>query len=221
MKVQKHLLNDIKPLLLKEGVNAILDAMEELKFSQLPVVNDEQKYLGVISEDDLLEVENESDTLSQHERLIAPFHVLESSHLFEAIAVISKGNLSLLPVIDAERNYKGYLSSAELLQDIGAEPGFSEPGGVLVLKIEKRDYHLTQIAQIVESEDARIMGLYVASAQEKDTICLCLKLNQMDLTRIIKSFDRFNYEVLEAYHTSLFEDDASDRYDAFMNYLNI
>lgn len=221
MKVEKHLLNDVKPLNQKEKVVDILDAMEELKFSHLPVVDDERLYLGVICEDDLLEVSNEEDSLTKHLRLLKAYYVKSDADMFEAIRIIGEGNLSLLPVVDEKNIYRGYISTSELLQDVGRELTFKEPGGVLVLSIPVRDYQLTQIAQIVESEDAKIIGFHLSEDAEQEKLLVCLKINQPDLDRIVKSFERYNYNIVEVFHQSLFDDSLEDRYQSFMKYLNI
>ena len=221
MKVEKHLLNDLKPLNQNEKVVDVLDTMEELKFSHLPVVDDERLYLGVICEDDLLEVSNEDDTLVKHLRLLKAYRISSDADMFESIRIIGEGNLSLLPVVDAKNHYRGYISTAELLQDVGRELTFKEPGGVLVLSIPVRDYQLTQIAQIVESEDAKVIGFHLSEDTEQEKLLVALKINQTDLDRIVKSFQRYNYNVVEVFHQSLFDDSLEDRYQSFMKYLNI
>lgn len=220
MKVEKHLLNDLKPLYQDEKVGDILDIMEELKFSHLPVVDEERLYLGMICEDDLLEVSEETDPISKHFRLLKPFSITSEDNMFDAIRVIGEGNLSLLPVVDEENHYLGYISAVELLQDIGREITFTEPGGVVVLKVAVRDYQLAQIVQIVESEEARIIGFHLTSDEESDQLLICLKINQTDLTRILKSLERYNYNIIEVFHKSMFSDSVADRYQSFMKYLN-
>ncbi len=152
MKVDNHLLNDLKPLTDTDEVGVILDTMEELKFSHLAVVNQERIYLGVVCEDDLLEVSEETDPLGKHSHLIKSYSITQEANLFDAIKIIGEGNLSLLPVINDGKKYVGYLSTTEVMQDLGRELTFSEPGGVIVLRVPVRDYQLAQIAQIVESE---------------------------------------------------------------------
>lgn len=219
MNVTKHLLNDIKPLHQNETVGSILDVMEELKYSHMPVVDEDKIYLGLVCEDDLLEI-NEEEPLQKHFRLMSAFSVVETEDVFRAISTIGKENLSLLPVVSAENKYLGYISAVELLQDIGRQISFSEPGSVLVLLMPSRDYHLAQLAQIVESDDAKIMGVMLVSDDETDQIRICLKINQLDLTRIVRSLERYNYKVVEVYHQSLLDEGMEDRFDAFMNYLN-
>lgn len=219
MRVGDHLLNDFKPLDTQERVDYVLNAMEELKFSHLPVV-EEGKYLGLISEDDLLDIENQEQKLAQHLNLIKPYQVPIKTHIYEAIRVFGEGNLSCLPVLDQEGKYVGYLSSQELMWDLGQQVSYAEKGGVIVLRLSVRDYHISQIAQIVESEDALILGLQLRS-EGNDFLKVAVKVNQADLSRIVKAFERYEYNVVELYHESLFDDTASDRYEGLINYLNI
>lgn len=221
MKVEKHLLNDLQPLRQSEKVVDILDTMEELKFTHLPVVDDDRLYLGVVCEDDLLEVGNEEDSLSKHARLLKAYSISINADMFEAIRLIGEGNLSLLPVVDDAKMYRGYISAAELLQDVGRELTFKEPGGVLVLRVPVRDYQLGQIAQIVESEEAKIIGFHLSEDLDTENLLVSLKINQLDLDRIIKSFERYNYNIVEVFHQSMFDDSMEDRYQSFMKYLNI
>lgn len=220
MKVDNHLLNDLTPLADTDQVGVILDTMEELKFSHLPVVDQDRIYLGVVCEDDLLEVSEESDALGKHTHLLKSFSIERNSNLFEAIKIIGEGNLSLLPVVGTDNKYIGYLSTTEVIQDLGRDLTFSESGGVIVLKVPVRDYQLAQIAQIVESEDARIMGLHMSNSSDTDQLIVCLKINQTDLSRIIKSFERYNYIVVEVFHQSIFDENVADRYESFMKYIN-
>ena len=220
MKVNNHLLNDLKPLINTDQVGVVLDTMEELKFSHLPVVDQDRIYMGVICEDDLLEVSDETDTLARHSHLLRSYFITQEANLFDAIKLIGEGNLSLLPVVADDKKYIGYLSTTEIIQDFGRELTFSEPGGMIILKVPVRDYQLTQIAQIVESEDARIIGLHLSSSQEDDNLIISLKINQIDLSRIIKSFERYNYIILQIFHQSIFDESVADRYEAFMKYIN-
>lgn len=219
MRVSDHILNDFKPLGIEEEAGAVLEAMEELKCSHLPVLH-EGKYLGLISEDDLLDVENTADSLERHLKVLKPYSARENTHIYEAIRTIGRGNLTCLPVLNEEDEYMGYVSPQELMWDLGQQITFVETGGVVVLRVAVRDYHISQIAQIVESEDALILGLQLRS-DGADYLKLALKINQRDLSRIVKSFERYNYQVLELYHESLFDDTASDRLEGLIKYLNI
>lgn len=219
MRVGDHILNDYKPLAPEERVQDVLDAMEELKCSHLPVL-EEGQYLGLISEDDLLDIENTDDSIGQHRKVLKPYQVGENNNIYEALRVIGEGNLSCLPVLNKEGGYVGYLSPQELTWDLGRQLTYAELGGVVVLRVPVRDYHISQIAQIVESEDALILGLQLHS-ESPDFLKVSLKINQSDLSRIVKAFERYQYQIIELYHESIFDDTASDRFEGLIKYLNI
>lgn len=219
MNINKHLLNDIKSLNPQETVANVLELMEELKYSHLPVTED-KVLTGLVSEDFLLEIEDDQDTIADHQRNVPDYHIHEGGEIFQAIGICGRHNLSILPVVDDESRYIGYISPLELLQDLGRQLTFAEAGSVIVLKINVMDYHISQISQIVESEDGRIMGMMLYS-NSKDELCVVLKINQTDISRIIKAFERFDYVVEEVFHQAMFSNTSSDRYDSLMNYLNI
>lgn len=221
MNVTQHISNDVKPLHLTDVVKDVLDLMEELKFSHLPVVEDNCLYLGVISEDDLLEIEDDNSNLSTGVRFLKPYSIIETSHIFEVIKVAGMAQLSLLPITDKEGMYKGYISPLELVQDLGQQLSYKEEGGVLVLQVPVIDYQLSQVVQIVESEDARIIGFWLNASDESGSIDLTLKINQKDLGRIVRSFERYSYTIKQVFHTSMFDDTAHQRYELLMKYLNI
>ncbi len=220
MKVSTHMLNDIKPFVLSETVQNLLDVMQEFKYTHLPLVDDQRQYIGLVCEDDLLEIEAANQEISRFLRIVKPYSIAEGSNLFNAIAIIGEGNLSLLPVVNDQNRYRGYIPAVDIVQDLGREITFTEPGSIIILKIPSLDYHLAQIAQIVESEDARIIGLHMTADPNSDKLLVTLKINQIDLSRILGSFERYNYMVSEVFHQSLFDDGLQDRFQAFMKYLN-
>jgi acetoin utilization protein AcuB len=219
MRVDQHILNDFSALDINESVADLLLSMEELKINHLPIVHEDQ-YLGLISEDDLLDVQNIEDHLDKHLKVLKPYKISADDHIYAAIKTIAEGNLTCLPVLDAEKKYIGYLSPQELVFDLGRQVSYSELGSVIVLRVAIRDYYISKISQIVESEDALILGLQLRQ-DGSDFIRVALKINQQDLSRIVKSFERFEYDVVEVYHQALFDEDASDPFEALVKYLNI
>ena len=98
---------------------------------------------------------------------------------------------------------------------------FEDGTGVIVLEVSSRSYSLSEVAHLVETEGARILSSYITPNPENETFDLTLKINQLELTRIISSFTRHGYNVKEYYHQSEFLDDVQSRYDSLMNYLGI
>lgn len=67
---------------------------------------------------------------------------------------------------------------------------------LIVLEIPWTDYTLTDIARIIESNNARIMNLFVLPIAEGTTLMLSVKLNVSDVSNVMMSFERFNYKVV-------------------------
>jgi len=141
--------------------------------------------------------------------------------LFDAIALFGELNVSMLPVLDEEENYLGYIYPKDIVVEMGGMLSSKIPGGILVLEVNQNDYHLSQIAQIVEGNDAKILACYLTSHSESTQLEVTLRINRSDLTAIIQTFMRYDYSIRASFHTSLHAADLKDRYDSFMNYLNM
>ena len=96
-----------------------------------------------------------------------------------------------------------------------------ESGGIIVLEVSSVDYSLAQISQIVESNNARILSSYIMSSPDSTKIEVTLKINQLELSRIIRTFERYDYLVKETFQKDASDNDIQIRFDSLMNYLNI
>lgn len=195
--------------------------MDIFRISHLPIVNNTE-FLGLISDADIYDMNSPDEPIGNHSlSLFSPF-IGEDKHVYEAIELISKLKLSVVPVLDANKNYLGMITAQRLMQYMGEMYAVKNPGGILILELNANDYSLTQIAQIVESNDAKILSLYITSPPDSLKMELTLKINRIDLTSIIQTFLRFDYTI----KAQFMEDDEMDnlysnRYEQFMLYLNI
>jgi len=218
----KELISDVIPALKTSdtGVKALY-WMDIFRISHLTIVNNTE-FLGLISDTDIYDMNSPDESIGNHNlSLFSPF-IQEEQHVYEAIELISKLKLSVVPVLDLNKNYVGMITAQRLMQFMGDLFAVKNPGGIIVLEINANDYSLTQIAQIVESNDAKILSMYIISPPDTTKMDLTLKINRIDLTHIIQTFVRFDYTV----KAQFMEDDDMDslysnRYEQFMLYLNI
>jgi len=124
-------------------------------------------------------------------------------------------------VLDNEENYLGCISVIELMQRIANTGSIKEVGGIIVLEINELDYSLAHIAQIVESENTKVLSSFITSHPNSKKLELTLKINQVELSRIIRSFERHDYIVKASFQKSDYQEDLKNRYDELMKYLNI
>jgi len=79
-----------------------------------------------------------------------------------------------------------------------------------------------KIAEIIESNDAKILSLYISSPDESMKLEVILKVNRTDLTSIIHTFERFNYNIKASFMAEEEMDSLyNSRFESFMKYLNI
>ena len=220
MFAKQLITDDIIPLKTSNTGAYALNWMDENKVSHLPIVNDVE-FLGLISDEDIFEFNNFDEALGSHKlSLVSPF-VYEDQHLFEIIKIIAEHKLTLVPVLDYQNRYLGAITSQSLIQSLSKIVSVEHPGGIIVLEVSNNDYSLSQIAQIVESSDAKILSLYITSETDSTKIEIAMKINTFEIASILQTFDRYNYFVKASYADKNDIDDLKDRYDSFMNYLNI
>jgi len=217
----RELINDsFPPLTLSDNGLKGLGWMEEFRVEHLPIV-DQEKYLGLISEQDILKLTALDQPLeTQKLSLIHPF-VLANKPVFEVVRTMSKDKLTLIPVLDEEHHYLGLITLADILKHYSDSGIFEDANGVIVIEMSPKSYSMAELARLIELEDARIMSSYVTPNARHETIDVTLKINQRELTRILSSLTRHGYLVKEHYHQSEFVDDLKSRYDLLMNYLGI
>lgn len=212
--------DDIPPLKTSDTGLMAINWMDEFKVSHLPIV-DKREYLGLISDTDILDYDITDDELGKCKLSLIRPYVLENQHIYEVIKMISIMKLTVLPVLDEQQNYLGLIPSSILIHEFAKLAASSEPGGIIVLEINNHDYTLAQIAQIVESNDGKILSSYVNHIPDSTKMEVTLKINREDLSAIMQTFYRYNYTVKASFHQSEFKDDLKNRFDSFMNYLNI
>jgi acetoin utilization protein AcuB len=219
--IAKDLINDSYPPLKPSdtGLKAIR-WMEEFHLDQLPIV-DGTNYLGIISEQDILKLDSlERPFANQQLPLMKP-SVKANQPIFEVVKVMAQDHLTLIPVIDDEKHYLGLISSVDLLKYYKDSGIFDDATGVIVLEMDTRNYSLSEIAHLVELEDAKILSSFVTPHPENETFDITLKINQVDLSRILSSFTRHGFFVKEHYNQAHFEEDLKSRYDSLIKYLDI
>jgi acetoin utilization protein AcuB len=212
--------DEIPPLIHTDSGEKALRWMEEFKVSHLPVLKN-GNFVGLISETEILDrkdLDQSLDILFDH--LPRPY-VAETVHVFEVLAKMAEHRISVLPILDQQEQYIGCTSVHQLMCMIANTGSIKEIGGIVVLEMNRIDYSMAQIAQIVEGNNAKILSSYIMSTPDSTKIEVTLKINQMELGRIIRSFERYDIVVKATYQRSSDEDDMQFRYDALMNYLNM
>ncbi len=220
--VAKDLISDIvSPLFTSDTGNTALSWMEIHKISHLPIVNNKQ-FLGLISESDIFDINSPETPIGNHKlSLFSPF-VFDDDHIYTVIALVKKLKLTIIPVLDHDNNYLGVITLQDIVYHFSDLINAEQPGSIIILEINVNDYTLSQISQIVESNDAKILSVYLHTNPDTTKLEVILKLNVIDLSAIIQTFIRYEYNIKASYQEeSEMNDLYKNRYDSFLRYLNI
>jgi CBS domain-containing protein len=215
-----EIINDlIPPLKTSDSGDRALSLMEDFKISQLPIVNDTE-FLGLISEDDIIEM---PDTFEPISTISINFHkpyVHDWQHIYDVMKLMSDMKLSVVPVLDEHDHYLGIISVNTLVDYFARITSLESQGAVIVVEVDTRNYLLSEIARIVESNDAHILSSYIDSDRDSTKIKVTIKVDKEDVGGIVQTFQRFNYTVSSLYKHKDKTDDTKERFDSFMRYLN-
>lgn len=211
----------IPPLKLNDSSQTALNWMEVFHLTQLAVV-DERMFKGIIDEESILEKNNPNLPISEYALSYKDVSVKSSSHYYDVINLASKNQLELVPVIGEANEYLGVISVNETSVAIAKMFASQGPGGIIVLAMKEIDYSLAQISRLIEANDTKILSVFVTDDSKKDSyVKVTLKLNRVDLTRVIATLERYDYKIIAQFQESDVENYDKDRLDMLFKYLNI
>lgn len=218
----KDLLSEaVIPLKTSDEAVSALAWMDELHISHMPIVNNE-KFLGLISESDILSMNTIDEPLGNHRLSLSRPYVFYHQHFYDVIRLVATQKLSLVPVLDDKENYLGCITMNRIVEEMANISSVEHPGGIIVLEVNDHDYSLSEIARIVESNDAKVLSAYVNFYPDSTRLEVTVKVNKIDLSPIIQTFNRYNYLILASFsEESKFDELLNDRFESLMNYLNI
>ncbi len=220
--IAKDLISDIIPVLNhSDSGEKALALMDTYKVFHLPVLKN-NKLTGLISESDIYDAGNVKIPAGEIKPSSALPFALEYQHVCEVINLAVKLQLTVIPVLKKDGTYCGAIALHDIVEAVGNILSVQEPGGVIVLEINTRDYALTEIAKIVEDNDAKILNVYTRSIEGGSKIELTLKLNRVNISSIIQTFHRFDYQVKTSFtHQDDMQEVMANRYNELMRFINI
>jgi predicted transcriptional regulator len=212
--------NDIPQLELHDTVAKALQLASDFKVSHLPVVS-EEKFVGLISEEDLLEVNNKNMLIELLQKDFIPASINENDHFLQAVNISNQYQTNIVPVINLDKELVGTISGQTLLKTLGSFSGSQEIGGIIVLEMERSQFAISEISRIVESNEATILHLNTTLQPETGLLRVTIHINKRELSALIASFERYEYDVVYYFGEERFENEIQTNYRHLMNYLDI
>lgn len=220
MFAEELIVDNIPPLQKSDTGETALRWMDEFKVLHLSVVEN-GAFLGTISESDVLGMSDLDEPIGNYLELLDPAFVSQNQHIFEVVKVVNDQKLTIIPVLDGQEHYVGSITIAQVMKIIADMPVANNPGGVIVLELNVNDYSLEAIARIIEENNTKILGTFITSHPDSTKMELTIKVNNTDIGSIITALQRHGYVITFFEDKGDSDDDLRDRFDSFMNYLNI
>ena len=218
MPLNQFIINDLNPVSPETLVQELQTVFKQLTYSHVPVLK-EQVYLGCLSETDVYCFEPQQ-VVSEVLYAIEGFFVRDSSMWLDVLEAFAQNNSNIMPVLDAENNYIGYYQLIDIISLFNRMPFLSEPGGIVVIEKGHNDFSFSQISQIVESNNAKLLGAFI-SKTENDLSQITLKIGNIGLSTILQEFRRFGYTIISGHEDDTFLRTLRERSAYLDTYLNL
>ena len=217
----RELLSQTLPhLRLQDKVYQALQLMNDNHVTHLPII-DGEKFIGIISEEDLLQAENDHSELSSLQQSFFDISVKEDEHFLRAVQLAADSGLSVVPVVNGENELVGTVAYNELLKFSSEFMSLSEPGGLIVLEMDNNHYSFNEISKLVETNDAQITQLNTNTDPETGIMLVTIRINKPEVSDIVATFQRYEYNVKYFFGEELYTNELRSNYDNLMNYLKI
>lgn len=211
--------SDVLPLKPGDNCAQAMTMMSIYHVSDLPVVENGE-LLGMVSEDEVSSVD--PDTLISTFRLTQSYvFVSEEQHVFEILGKLAECKISVIPVLNKNEKYTGLITQESLIRYYANTYSFTEPGSIIVIKVGKREYSLSEMSRVIEMEGGTIMSSFVTSLTSSDSLLVTLKINQQEMNQILQALERYDYDIHATFAEDEYHSDLKNRYDMLMTYLNI
>ncbi len=217
-EITEYITNDFKAIDSHDSIAAIQDFFNELHFSHFPIV-EEGVYIGSISSEDI-ETFDSYKKVSDYRFSLEGFFTRTNTIWLDVLEVFAINHTNLVPVLDENNTYVGYYEIEDIMRFFHETPFLKEPGGIIVVKKGVLDYSMSQITQIIESNNGKLLGLFISEANV-DSVEVTIKIALGAMNEILQTFRRYNYEIISEHQEDNYINNLKERSDYLDKYLNI
>ena len=217
-EITTYITNDYKAIDSQESIVVVQQFFDDLNFSHFPVV-EEEMYIGSIFSDDI-ETFEANKKVSDYRYSFEGFFARNTMIWLDVLEVFAKNNTNLVPVLDEKNKYVGYYEISDIMKFFHETPFLQEPGGIIIVKKRTSEFSMSQIAQIVESNNGKLLGLFVSETDSENSQ-VTIKISLGVMNEIIQTFRRYNYEIVSEHFEDNYINTLKERSDYLDKYLNI
>ncbi|MFE3866818.1 CBS domain-containing protein [Flavobacterium sp. LS2P90] len=217
-EITEYITNDFKAIDSQDTIADVQDLFNDLHFSHFPVI-EEGVYIGSVAEDDIVTFENDKK-IADYRFTLDGFFARTNTIWLDVLEIFAKNHTNLVPVLDENNKYVGYYELEDIMRFFHETPFLKEPGGIIIVKKAVLDYSMSQITQIVESNNGKLLGLFISEA-DVESVQVTLKITLGAMNEIIQTFRRYNYEIISEHQEDNYINNLKERSDYLDKYLNI
>lgn len=217
-EILNYITNDYKAIDSQETIMAVQNNLYDIPFSHFPVLED-GIYIGCIIKDDL-ETFDGDKKVTDYRFTLEPFFARTKMIWLDVLEVFAKNHTNLVPVLDENNAYVGYYEIEDIIKFFHETPFLKEQGGILVVQKGTLEYSMSQVAQIVESNNGKLLGLFISEANA-EYIQVTIKISLGAMNDIIQTFRRYNYEIISEHQEDNYINNLKERSDYLDKYLSI
>jgi CBS domain-containing protein len=218
IEITDFLNTNIKALRTTDTVTDAQDLFAEYPFSHFPVLEN-GTYIGCVGSEDV-ELMDIDKTMEDARFTMERFFTRDTAIWLDVLEVFAKNETNLVPVLNAENKYLGYYEITDIIKFFSESPFLKEEGGILIVEKGITDYSMSQVTQIVESNNGRLLGVFISEASLQK-VQITLKISLGGLSEIIQTFRRYNYDIISEHQEDTYLNTLKDRSDYLDKYLNI
>lgn len=212
---------DIEPLDFEDNGHNALNRMMEYNIELFPVVDSDHNFQGMVSRLNIEDMPSKSFTIGEMDLEYERAVVNQYDHIFDVVKRLLEHKTALLAVVDEEGKLIGVVDAKCVLDSFQQFNIFTDPGGIIVLDVNSVDYSMVQIAQIIESNQASLLGMLLNAQPNSKKMTVTLKVSKMDLKDMLSTFERYDYTIQASYEQGESVDFLQERLESLMHYLNI
>ncbi|MEC7265579.1 MAG: CBS domain-containing protein [Bacteroidota bacterium] len=218
MYIQDQIITTVPIFEVSETLKEVIKFFEETTYSHV-AVTENGVYLGLLSENDLPCFEPEK-SIEDFRYELDSFFVTKETAWLDVLEMFSRNEANILPIVDENQLILGYYGLEDIVSVFIDTPFFKEPGAILVISTGIKDYSFSEIAQIVESNNSRLLGAFITDS-ENDVVQITLKIGTQNMNEVAQTFRRYNYTIVFGNSDDQFLEDLKQRSDYLEKYLNV
>lgn len=218
MEITNYITADFKPIDSQESIAVVRDFLGDFNFSHFPVTED-GIYIGSISAEDV-ETFEEQKKVADYKYSLETFFIRTNALWLEVLEVFAKNHSNLIPILDENNKYVGYYELEDIIIFLNQTPFIKEQGAVVKVRKGILDYSMSQITQIVESNNGKLLGVFI-SESDISSVEVTIKISSGAINEIIQTFRRYNYEIISEHHEDSYIANLKERSDYLDKYLNM